>query len=228
ATLLAGAAVARAQDRPGPGNFDPAEMRQRQMDRLREQFDVKEDSEWKLISERINKVMEARRAVGTGGPGFGFGGPGFGGPGGPGGQGGFRGGPGGPGGPGGRPQGDDNAGGPKGPGGKGGPGGRPPGDDNQDGPRRFGGPGGPGGFGGPGGGGPGGPGGFNRQPDPEADALRNAIESGASAEEIKAKLARLRESRREKEAQLEKAQNDLRQLLSAKQEAVAVMMGLLK
>ena len=45
------------------------------MDRLREAFDVKDDSEWKAISASINKVMDARRAArGPGGPG-GFGGP---------------------------------------------------------------------------------------------------------------------------------------------------------
>ncbi len=38
----------------GPGgNFDPAQMRQRMAERMREQFGVKDDTEWKLISERI-------------------------------------------------------------------------------------------------------------------------------------------------------------------------------
>ena len=50
------------------------------MDRFREQFEVKDDDEWKLIQDRIEKVMEARRAAG------GFGGMGFGRPGGPGGR----------------------------------------------------------------------------------------------------------------------------------------------
>ena len=63
---------------------------------------------------------------------------------------------------------------------------------------------------------------------PEAEALEKAIESKASADEIKAKLAKLREARKAKEAELEKAQNDLREVLSARQEAIAVTMGLLK
>ncbi len=68
-----------AQDRPD--NFDPEQMRQRMLERMRDQFEVKDDAEWKLISERITKVMEARRAVGGPGGFRGFGPPG--GPGGP-------------------------------------------------------------------------------------------------------------------------------------------------
>lgn len=78
--LLAFVAPVRAQDGPGPGGFDPAQMRQRMLQRVREQLEVKDDAEWKVVSERIQKVMEARR--GLGGPG-GFGGFGFMGPGGP-------------------------------------------------------------------------------------------------------------------------------------------------
>jgi phage I-like protein len=108
-------------------------------------------------------------------------------------------------------------------GGFGGPGGgRPPGGgDNAgggDGKSRTRGPGGPGG-----------PGGFTRsEPDPAREALQKAIESKASADEIKSKLARLRESQKAKEAKLEQAQEDLKQVLSARQEAVAVIFGLLK
>src|SRR6266496_4355818 len=81
ASLLASVGHLAAQDRPGPGNFDPEQMRQRMQERLREQFEIKDDAEWKPISQRIATVMEARRAVG--GPG------GFGPPGAPGGGGGF-------------------------------------------------------------------------------------------------------------------------------------------
>jgi hypothetical protein len=72
-TLLAGAVLlfsgsAWAQPAGGPpggqGNFDPAQMQQRMMDRFREQLDVKSDDEWKLIQTRIEKVMTARREVG--------------------------------------------------------------------------------------------------------------------------------------------------------------------
>ena len=85
-------------------------------------------------------------------------------------------------------------------------------------------------FGGPGGrgGGPGGRGGFGGEPNPDAEALQKAIEAKASADEIKAKLAKYRESQKAKQATLEKAQAELRQVLSVKQEAQAVLMGLLQ
>ncbi len=210
--LLVGTGNLRAQDQARP-NFDPEQMRQRMLERIRGQLEVKDDSEWKIISERIGKVQQARRAVG--GPGGfpggmgGFPPPGGFPPGGPGGQGG-QGGPGGPGDQGG-------LGGPGGPGGQGDQGG--PG-----GPGGFGGPGGPGGF--PGG--PGGPPGFNREPNPEMDALRQAIQAKASGADLKAKLTQLREARKKKEADLEKAQEDLRQVLSVRQEAIAVTLGLLR
>ncbi len=54
----------------GRGNFDPEQMRQRMMDRYKESFGVTDDSEWKVIEERINKVNEARREVGFGGMGM--------------------------------------------------------------------------------------------------------------------------------------------------------------
>src|SRR5687767_4460433 len=63
AALSFGAANVNAQ-----GNFDPAEMRQRILERAREQLEVKSDDEWKIISERVEKVMTARRdAAGLGG-----------------------------------------------------------------------------------------------------------------------------------------------------------------
>jgi hypothetical protein len=129
-------------------------MRQRMMERYREQLVVKDDAEWSLIEARIKKINESRMGRGFGGP---WGGPG----------------------------------------GQGGPGGRQ----------------GRGGFG---------------QPNPDGEALQTALDSGASADDIKAKLATYRASAKQKEAQLEKAQDELRQLLSVKQEARAVLMGLLK
>jgi hypothetical protein len=92
---------------------------------------------------------------------------------------------------------------------------------------RGGGPGGQGGPGGPGGG-QGGRGGWGGQPNPEAEALQRALDGGASADDVKAKLAAYRASQKQKEAALDKAQDDLRQVLSVKQEATAVLMGLLK
>ena len=148
----------------GGGNFDPAEMQKRMMDRMRESFDVKDDGEWKLISERIEKVSEARRSTaGMGGMGAMM-----------------R-----------RPGGDQP----------------PAGDNNNGGGRR---------------------GGFGGTPNPDQEALQKAIEAKAPAEEIKAKLAKLRESRKEGEAKLEAAQAELKKVLSVRQEAVAVMFGLLK
>ena len=186
-------------------------MRQRMLDRIRSQFEVKEDAEWKVISERIGKVVEARRAAeafgGSGGPG-GFGGPPP-----------FAAGPRGPGGS--SAQGNNAPPEPRGPGEPGEPDSGGPGLDGPGGP-----PGIPGASGGPGGAGS--PPGFNPPAEPELEALRNALESKAPAAEIKAKLALLRDARGKREADLEKAREGLRQLLSARQEAVAVTLGLLK
>jgi hypothetical protein len=62
---------------------------------------------------------------------------------------------------------------------------------------------------------------------PEAEALHKAVDSNASADEIKAKLAKYREARKAKESQLAKARGELRKVLNARQEASAVLMGLL-
>ncbi len=141
----------------GGGNFDPAEMQQRRMERIKETMGVTDDSEWKVIQERLTKVMDAQRAVlsmrvGGGGRGFG---------------------------------------------------------------------------GGPGGGGGGGGRGGMFQPAPEAEALRNAIENNAPTEQVKAALQKFRDARKAKEAALEKAQSDLKAVLTAKQEAIAVQQGLI-
>jgi len=93
----------------------------------------------------------------------------------------------------------------------------------------FGGMGGRGGFG-PGGGGP--PGGGRGiqsifgQPSPESQALQQAIDSKASAAEIKSRLAKFQAARKEKLANLTKAQNELCQVLTPRQEAIAALMGL--
>ena len=154
--------------RGGRGNWDPEQMRQRMMERFREQLAVKDDAEWSLIEARIKKINDSRSGMGRG-----FGGPG-GGPGGPGGQGGQA-----------------------GQAGQAGQGGRQ----------------GRGGFG---------------QPNPDAEVLQTALDSGASADDIKVKLTAYRAAAKVKEGQLEKAQDELRQLLSVKQEARAVLLGLLK
>ena len=148
------------------------EFRQRMSERMREQFGVTDDAEWKIIEGKIQKVTEARRAVGGGGFAA------------MGGFGGRRGG-----GEGDRAERGDR------------------GDRGGEGRRGF------GGFG---------------EPSPEVAELQKAIEAKASADEIKTKLAKVREARKANEAKLEAAQDDLKKVLSVRQEAVAVMMGLLK
>jgi hypothetical protein len=144
----------------GRGNFDPEQMRQRMMDGVREQLEVKDDAEWQVIEARVNKVWEARREVGMGGAG------------------GMRmmar-----------RPQGGDNA--------PGGPGGR-----------RFGG-----------------------EASAEEEALQKAIDSNASTADLKAAIAKVRDARKQKEAALQQSQQELREVLNVKQEAIALSMGLI-
>lgn len=173
AALSFGTAQVKAQ-----GNFDPEQMRQRMLERVREQLGVTNDDEWKIVSERVEKVMTARRDAGNFG-GFGRG------PGGPGG-GGRRGG---------------NAGG---------------GDTAN-----------AAGSGGGNGNGGGRRGGFFGEESQEAKDLRAAIEAKAPADEIKAKLEKYRAYKKVKEAELAKAQEKLKEVLNARQEAAAVLAGLL-
>jgi Spy/CpxP family protein refolding chaperone len=99
------------------------------------------------------------------------------------------------------------------------------------GPMAFGGRGGPGG-GGPGGGADGanrgGPrGGRGGAPTSELGALQAAVRDKLPDAEIKARMNKLRETRKNDEAKLTKAQEDLRAVLTVRQEAVAVVFGLL-
>jgi hypothetical protein len=80
--MSAGSAFAQERQR---GNFDPAQFRERAMNRLKEQLGAT-DEEWKAIQPKVEKVMNAQRE--SRGGGFGFGGGGRGGPGGGGGGGG--------------------------------------------------------------------------------------------------------------------------------------------
>ncbi len=157
------------------GNFDPAQFRERQLERYRERIEVKSDDDWKKLEPLVSKVMDAQRDARLG---LGFGGMGFGGRGGR-------------------------------PGGGGGGGGDGAGGNNQ---------GGGGGNRNRGGG----------QSSPEVTDLQKAVDDKASADEIKAKVAKLREARKAKEAELEKAQDELRKALSPRQEAGAILAGLLK
>jgi len=104
--------------------------------------------------------------------------------------------------------------------------------DGGPGPGGFGGPPPEGGPGGPGGpppdGGPGGPGGFGPQASAEGQALQKALEDKAPVAQIKEALARYRAARQEKQAQLEAARAGLKSVLTPRQEAQAVLMGLLE
>ena len=75
-----------------------------------------------------------------------------------------------------------------------------------------------------------GPGGGRRgpAPSPEAEALRNALDAeDTPAEEIKSKLKALRDARVKDEAALKASRAKLREVLTAKQEAHLVLMGIL-
>src|SRR5258706_6802056 len=154
----------------GRGNFDPAQFRERMMERYREQLEVKDDTDWKALEALIQKVMDARMQTMAGmGRGM-FGGGG-----------GRRGGG----------QGGDNA----------------SADNNNGGGQRR------------------GP--FSQEPSPEAAALQKAIDAKASNSELKAALAKYTAARKDKQAELEKAQSDLQAVLSVRQEAIASTLGLL-
>ena len=145
----------------GKGNFDPAQMRERMMERVRELLDVKDDAEWKLIEERVTKVYEVQRETAgsrSGGMSMLFGrGPGGG---------------------------DTQGGGPQ---------------------SRFGG---------------------STTPNPDAEALRKAVEAKASNEQLKQKMEKFREARKASEVKLLDAQDELQQVLSVRQEAIALQLGL--
>ena len=78
-------------------------------------------------------------------------------------------------------------------------------------------------------GGPGGPdrGRTSSTGNPEMDGLRSAVQAKATDAELKARLARLRDLRKENEQRVEKAQEELRAVLTLRQEAILVMYGLL-
>jgi hypothetical protein len=64
-------------------------------------------------------------------------------------------------------------------------------------------------------------------PSPEAEALQKAIDSKASKAELKAALDKFTASRKAKQAALEQAQDNLRKVLTSRQEAIATLNGLL-
>jgi hypothetical protein len=162
------------QGGPG-GNFDPAQMRQRMMDRMKEQLGV-DDAAWKVMEPRLMKVMELNRQASAGGRGGMFG------------MMGGRGGRGGPGGPGGA----DNGGAPA----------------QRRGP---------------------GPQGEQTALDKAAAQLRTVLENqSASPEEIKTALTAVRGAREKAKQDLAVAQQDLKKILTVRQEAMLVEMGMLE
>jgi hypothetical protein len=169
AALFLSAGVASAQNDNqggrggrGGGNFDPAQMQQRMMENIKEQFGYTNDTEWNAVQPLFQKVMDARRDVGFGGGGMGRM---------------FR---------------NRNNNGDQG------------GNNNR--PR----------------------GGIFGQPSPEAEALQKAIDDNAPTAQVKAALAKYQDSQKAKRAKLSEAQANLRKVLSTKQEAQAILMGLLE
>jgi len=160
--LSAGSASAQPQDNPPPGgqggggrgsrNFDPEQMRQRMMERVKEQLEVTKDDEWKALEPLVAKAMEARR--------------------------------------------DAMAGGMRGFFGRG-----PRGGDQGNRPR------------------------FGPEPGAEEQALDKAIESKASKDELKTAMAKFRAAKKDKEAKMKDAQEELRKVLTLRQEAIAVANG---
>jgi DNA-directed RNA polymerase sigma subunit (sigma70/sigma32) len=61
----------------------------------------------------------------------------------------------------------------------------------------------------------------------ERQALQAVLTSDASVDQVKEALAECRAARKDKQAKLEVAQTNLRNVLSVKQEAQAVLMGFL-
>ena len=149
----------------GRGNFDPAAFRAQQEARMKESLGVN-DEEWKVLQPKIQKVTDARQAIGFGGGGGG----GFGGRGGRGGGGAAT----------------DPAAAPA----------------------------------------------TSRPANPVADARRDLAtllaNKDSTPEQIKAKLDEFRKARDAARDTLKKAQDDLKSVCTARQEAVFVSNGTLE
>jgi hypothetical protein len=62
----------------------------------------------------------------------------------------------------------------------------------------------------------------------KAKDLKDALDANAPAADVKAKMAALREARAAAKQDLTKAQAELKELLTQKQEATLLMMGMLE
>jgi hypothetical protein len=154
------------------GNFDPAQMRQRMAERMKEMLGA-DDQAWKVMEPRLMKVMELNRQANAGGRGM-FGMMGRGG----------RGGPGGPGGDQGGPQGARRGRGPQG---------------------------------------------EQTALEKAMAQLRTTLENqSATPEEIKTQLTAVRQAREKAKQELAVAQQDLKKILTLRQEAMLVEMGQLE
>jgi hypothetical protein len=71
-------------------------------------------------------------------------------------------------------------------------------------------------------------GGFGGTPSPEAEALQKAIDDNAPTAQVKAALAKYHASQKDKQAKLVQAQENLRKVLTIKQEAQAALLGLVE
>lgn len=154
--------------RRGGGNFDPAAMKQRMMDDMKDQWEIKDDAEWNAIEPKLSKVIDARNDMmaSTMRGAFGRGGN--------------------------RQRGGGNA------------------DDNGGAqPQRQRG------------------GGMFGTPSPAVEALQKAIDDKAPTAEIKTKLKAVQDEKKDKETKLTAAQEDLRAVLTPRQEAIATLRGLL-
>ncbi|MFM8619150.1 MAG: hypothetical protein ACKOE8_10550 [Opitutaceae bacterium] len=67
----------------------------------------------------------------------------------------------------------------------------------------------------------------SRSANPEQDSLRYAVRDNLPDAEVKARLTRARNVHEQAEARLQQAQSDLRAVLTIRQEAIAVLAGLL-
>jgi len=69
---------------------------------------------------------------------------------------------------------------------------------------------------------------FGVQPDRTADALRQALDNNGTLDQVKAALAKFREAKKQKQAELAKAQDALKEVLTVRQEAALVASGYLE
>ena len=69
---------------------------------------------------------------------------------------------------------------------------------------------------------------FGGTPSPEAEALQKAVDDNAPSAQIKAALAKYEAAQKDKQAKLVAAQENLRKVLTVKQEATATLLGLLQ